>query len=236
MSFKFQNHPSFIHSLFSISTVASAASFFTLIFAVPTFAVTPASQKTGTGKSIASDSTIKSLEIKNDEVFFRTSTAEKSLKKHGEGIRKKKVAIVNVDVYKITLYTTQELLSERSEFKILASPQKAIVMTPLRSFGGDKLKEALIDSYKVNSIDGEQKSHQDFMKLISTAKIQKAEQIIIFGSKDDKSETLYIKRGEQFEAITGHEGFVNEVFAVWLGKTVDKQLESVKQALLGVGK
>ncbi len=201
---------------------------------MPAFAVTPASTKAEAAKS-TSDSTIKSLEIKNDEVVFTTSSAEKALKKHGEGIRKKKVAIVNVDVYKIALYTTQELLSEQSEFKILASPQKAVVMTPLRSFGGDKLKDALIDSYKVNSIDGEQQAHQDFMKLISAAKIQKAEQIIIFGSKDAKAETLYIKRGEQFEAITGHEGFVNEVFAVWLGKTVDKQLESVKQSLLGAG-
>lgn len=181
-------------------------------------------------------SNTEKLEFKNNEVIFHSPKGTLNFKKHGEGIRKKKVAIISVDVYKISLYTPEDSLNETNAFKILELPNLSIVMEPLRSFGGDKLKEALLDSYKMNSVDHNQEAHSNFMNLISAAKVNKGEQIIIFGHKTPQAETLYLKRGEQFEAVKGHTGFVNEVFAVWLGKTVDAQLEQVKQSLLGAGK
>lgn len=231
MNIQFQNLSSFvskIHKHLFFSVTFSVLAVFVCSASI-SYAEQSAPRKTQ-GASL--DANIKNLEIKNGEVVFQDPTGEKSLKKHGEGVRKKKVAILNVDVYKIALYTHESLLSENSEFKILESPHKAVVMTPLRNFGGDKLQEALVDSYKVNSVDAEQEAHKTFMKLLGGTKVQKGEDIIILGTQDINGDTLYLKRGTQFESLKGHDGFVNEVFAVWLGKTVDKQLESVKQSLL----
>lgn len=227
-----QNH-SLFKNIFLLSFFSS-----TLLFSF--VAEAKKAKSTGEAKSTATaaidNSNIKNLEVKNDEIHFLIGETAHILKKRGEGIRKKKVAIVNVDVYKIGLYVPDSLMSESNAFTILESPTKGLVMQPLRSFGGDKLKDALLDSYKVNSVDENADAHKKFISLISASKINKGEEIIIFGHKTAGTEHLYIKRKDQFEGIQGHEGFVNQVFAVWLGKPVDKQLEALKQSLLGAGK
>lgn len=185
--------------------------------------------------SAKDNSIIKNIEFKNNQVSFQDSTGTKTLDLHGEGVRKKKIAFLNISVYKISLFTPTNLVAEKSEFKVLEAPTLAVMMEPLRSFGGDKMKSSIEDSFKTNSVDISAQAHQDFVKLISKSKIKKGEQIFLIGMQNPatKKETLTLKRGDEVQVINGHTGFVKEIFAIWLGKTSDTQLGQLKDQLLG---
>lgn len=185
--------------------------------------------------STKDNSIIKNIEFKNNQVSFQDSTGTKTLDLHGEGVRKKKIAFLNISVYKISLFTPTNLVAEKSEFKVLEAPTLAVMMEPLRSFGGDKMKASIEDSFKTNSVDINAQAHQDFVKLISKSKIKKGEQIFLIGMQNPatKKETLTLKRGDEVQVINGHTGFVKEIFAIWLGKTSDTQLGQLKDQLLG---
>ena len=92
-------------------------------------------------------------EVEQKLIFKKDEKTTYSLIGKGEGIRHKKVALFNIKVYKAKLYFEESYVSKTSPVELLSSSVKGIKILPLRTFGGDKLKEALLVSYEKNGID-----------------------------------------------------------------------------------
>lgn len=161
---------------------------------------------------------------KNDKMSF-------SLTGKGEGIRHKKVALFNVKVYQAQLFFEDAYATKTSTEELLASPTKGIKILPLRSFGGDKLKEALLISYEKNGINKDSEYQKGFLDLISANKVEKDQPVYLMGITNADKDELIITVKDQTKKVNGPKGFVNEVFKVWLGTPVDVDMVKLQDAL-----
>lgn len=149
-----------------------------------------------------------------------------------QGVRHKKVTFFNIDVYEARLYFEESKLKIVDPSELINSSQIAIKLKPLRSFGGDKLKEAMIVSYEKNNISPDSKAQIEFLDLVSKNKVIKDEDLYLFGLSLKDQDHLYLMMKGVDAKISGHKGFIKEVFSVWLGEPVDKDLSELKQILI----
>ncbi len=163
-----------------------------------------------------------------------TTDSETNLSLSGktEGIRHKRVALFNINVYKAKLYVDPEFVTVKNASKILALKSKAIKITPMRSFSGKKLKEAMVVSYEKNSVDPTTKAQVEFLSLISANKIKKNQIVYLIGHEGKNQDQLFLVMSSLKKKIQGPKGFLKDVFSVWLGNPVDGDMEKLQNILI----
>lgn len=115
----------------------------------------------------------------------------------GQGIRHKKFAMFNISVYQGKLFTEEKIKSAKAFIK--STSNIAIEIIPLRSFGGDKLKEAMVVSYEKNKVDYNSKHQTELLDILSKNKITKNVPVYIIGYTKNsvlKSKPAKIKNKE----------------------------------------
>jgi hypothetical protein len=153
------------------------------------------------------------------------------LKGRSEGIRHKRFTVFNINVYKAKLFFTDDLNETKDAAELLKSKTIAIKINPMRSFAGDKLKEAMTVSYEKNKIDSNSASQVEFLEMISKHKIEKDQPVFLVGVVNKDNEELHLIMNELNKKIIGGPGFVKEVFSVWLGEPVDSDMAKLKNTI-----
>lgn len=169
--------------------------------------------------------TEKGLDVKIDD---KTTLA---LVGKPEGIRHKKVALFNINVYQAKLFVPAEAAKTKDAAALLATTPKAMKINPMRSFGGDKLKEAMLVSYNVNKVDSNSEAQKEFLGMISKHKIEKNKPVYLIGFTQDGKDELHLIMKDMNEVIKGHSGFVKEIFSVWLGTPVDGDMTKLQEII-----
>lgn len=165
------------------------------------------------------------LEVRHNDKIIYTLTGKNS------GIRHKKVTVFNVKVYKAQLFFEEAHLPKTNPKELMQTPVKSVKLHPLRSFGGDKLKEALLVSYEKNKIDPESEAQKKFLDLISQHKVEKDQPVYLVGISGKDKDELVITMKDLTKIVNGPKGFANEVFSVWLGDPVDGDMTKLQKTL-----
>ncbi len=189
-------------------------------------------------KELSTDLEVTFAPIKTT-VKGKTVETENKIKLIGrnQGIRHKKVTVFNINVYEARLFfdISKNKITDAAE--LISSNALAVKLNPLRSFSGDKLKEAMLVSYEKNSIKPDSKAQIKFLDLVSRNKVIKNEPVYLVGQSFEDSDELHLMMKGMDRKIKGPKGFVKEVFSVWLGIPVDKDLEKLKEILISeIGK
>lgn len=147
----------------------------------------------------------------------------------GAGIRRKKVVIVTVNVYAAAHYVSTPKTSTADG--VFRSQAKVMRFTMLRDVSADQLRDAFIESMKVNGVDIQNDPFwsQLFARLdVSVA----AGQVITFaGVTDDQGMDHLIISGPKTVTAKGV-GIVNTFWRQWFGIAADDGIAELKPQLL----
>ena len=218
---------------------AAKSLFFSLTFVLTSFhsvSAQPAKEvkKVDAKKTVEPKETVQKLVLRETDKGLDIKVNDKtsmSLVGKSEGIRHKKVALFNINVYQAKLYVPAESAKIKDAAALLATTPKAMKINPMRSFGGDKLKEAMLVSYEVNKVDPNSESQKEFLGMISKHKIEKNKPVHLVGFTSDGKDELHLIMQDMNEVIKGHSGFVKEVFSVWLGTAVDGDMTKLQEII-----
>ena len=174
---------------------------------------------------------LESKEVEN-KLEINYDKLKTVLTARGEGIRHKKFAMFNINVYKGKLFFPESMKDIKDPAELLKSKTIAVKINPMRSFAGDKLKEAMTVSYEKNKVDPSSKAQVEFLDLISKNKIEKDQPVFLIGVVNKDTEELHLIMNNLNQIIIGSSGFVKEVFSVWLGEPVDADMAKLKSILI----
>lgn len=133
----------------------------------------------------------------------------------GAGLRAKKVVFINV-------YVAQLLMNDPSRF--------------VRTVGSGDVQNAFRDSLLANQVDPDSESVKAFLDAVSAGgDAVNGKTLVIVGEKlADGTEVITFENNQgQAIPIHGASGFVKQIFSIWLGKTIDSGLGSLKKTILG---
>lgn len=149
-----------------------------------------------------------------------------------EAIRHKRIALFNINVYQARLFLPEKEAKNKIAKDLLETFPKAVKINPMRSFSGDRLKEAMLVSYEKNNVSLTSKAQEEFLDLISKHKIQKNNPVYLVGIVNGDKEELHLIMKNMNEVIYGQRGFLEEVFSVWLGKPVDSDMAKLQDIII----
>jgi hypothetical protein len=131
----------------------------------------------------------------------------------GSGVRQKKVAIVNVDVYGISHYMKQLPPTKSKQAVIDMDTGKKFVWTMKRDVDNEKIVNALKDAFSMNGY-GDQGKIGAFIGAFKAELKEKANVTIVYDA-DKKSTTVTTPSGS---ATVGGADFMKAVWSIWFGK------------------
>ena len=132
----------------------------------------------------------------------------------GSGVRVKKVAIVNVDVYAISHYVKQPPAAKTKQAVIDLDAGKKFVWTMKRDVDKEKIQNALKDAFAMNGYADSGKIGA-FIGAFSGDLKEKAQVTIVYDA-DKKAVTVTVAGGGS-ATIAGPE-FMKAVWSIWFGK------------------
>lgn len=134
--------------------------------------------------------------------------------KTGEGVRKKKVAIVNVDVYRIAHYM-KELPPQRTKAAVANfNTEKKLVWTMLRDVDHERIVSTLRDAYALNGYPDKAKVER-FVSAFS-GELKKGSTVTIH--YDPAKTTTRVQVGGGGTAAVEGADFMRGTWAIWFGK------------------
>ena len=162
----------------------------------------------------------------------------------GSAIRKKKLFLITVDVYELSVFVPKSYAIERTMEKswdsLANTPYFKLNLKFLRDVNTDRAKQSFHESFVKNNIDDSLPHLQKFLKAIDdSGDFTKNEVIEIIGVKPSKPsgyETISFGRKSLQEPviIEGPTGFHKDFLAVWFGKSADRGVDYVKKGILGI--
>lgn len=132
----------------------------------------------------------------------------------GSGVRVKKVAIVNVDVYAISHYMKEPPATKSKQAVIDAETGKKFVWSMKRDVDKEKIQNALKDAFAMNGYGDAGKIGQ-FIGAFSGDLKEKAGVTIVYDA-DKKATTVKVDGGGS--ATVGGVDFMKAVWSIWFGK------------------
>ena len=157
----------------------------------------------------------------------------------GAGLRAKKVVFVNVKVYAGQLFVSDLATFKKSEGEALGSlkAQKAVAiqMHFVRDVDADNVQKSFKEAFKANNINPDDASVKEFLDAVSQgAEAKEGKALTVLGTKmKDGSEVItYETTSGQATQIKGGEGFIEKIFAIWLGKSADDGVANLKKSIL----
>ncbi len=134
--------------------------------------------------------------------------------KTGEGVRKKKVAIVNVDVYRIAHYM-KELPPQPTKAAVAnMNTEKKLVWTMLRDVDNAKIVSTLRDAYALNGYPDKAKVER-FISAFN-AELKKGANVTIHYQPSTTRTTVTVGGGGT--ATVEGADFMRGTWAIWFGK------------------
>ncbi|WP_347359369.1 chalcone isomerase family protein [Bdellovibrio sp.] len=157
----------------------------------------------------------------------------------GAGLRAKKVVFVNVKVYVGQLYVSNLETFKKTDAEALGSlkDQKAVAIQLhfLRDVDADNVQKSFKEALKANNVNLEDAAVKQFLDSVSKggeAKDGKALTILGAKLKDGSESVFYETTAGNVSEIKGPAGFIEKVFAIWLGKPSDDGVASLKKSIL----
>jgi hypothetical protein len=135
--------------------------------------------------------------------------------KTGEGIRVKTIAIVDVNVYRITHSMKQLPPSKSKRAVIEMDTDKKFVLTLLRDVDREKMQTALKDALALNGYT-DQGRITKFMSAMTADELKEKSRATIAYSAEKKTTTLTVGGGGTV-TVDGVE-LMKAVWSIWLGK------------------
>jgi hypothetical protein len=157
----------------------------------------------------------------------------------GAGLRKKKVAIVHVNVYVGQLYSDGATPFVRDGAGALASlagdKTVALTMTFLRDVSADQVQGAFQDALAANNVDQTSAQMVGFLNAVEAGGDAKnGTTITTIGEKlsDGTEVVTYINDQAAPVSVVGPAGFVNAIMSIWLGTPSDDDLGNAKNDMM----
>jgi chalcone isomerase-like protein len=155
----------------------------------------------------------------------------------GAGLRNKKVIMVNVKVYVGELFVGDIAKFKKTDAaKTVSEASPALMQLHfLRDVDAEKVQSSFKEALETNKIDLKKPEIQKFLEAVkSGGEVKKGKMISVFGvKKGDGSETItYEDVNSKATTIAGGAGFLQEVFAIWLGHPADDGVAKLKSEIL----
>lgn len=155
----------------------------------------------------------------------------------GAGLRNKKVVMVNVRVY-----VGEFFIGDSAKFQ-KSNPQKTVSdATPaliqlhfLRDVDAEKVQSSFKDALEANKVDLNKAEIQKFLEAVKTGgEAKKGKMLSILGvKKGDGSEIItYEDSNSKATTVSGGAGFIQDIFAIWLGTPSDDGVAKLKADIL----
>lgn len=157
----------------------------------------------------------------------------------GAGLRKKKVAIVKVNVYVAQLLGSDAAKFKRDMNKALESIDAmkavAIQMNFLRTVDAETVEKSYMDSLEKNNVNLAAPAIRAFLNAVKNGgEAVDGKTLVILGEKlaDGAEAVTYENTKGDAVTVRGEAGFVKAIFSIWLGNTTDAQLEDLKKSIV----
>ncbi|WP_413294083.1 chalcone isomerase family protein [Bdellovibrio sp. HCB185ZH] len=155
----------------------------------------------------------------------------------GAGLRAKKVVFVNVKVYIGELFVSDVAKFNKGEALTSVKDQKAIAIQLhfLRAVDAANVQKSFKEALAANSVNLEDSSIKQFLDAVSKGgEAQEGKSLTILGSrmKDGSEKISYETTSGTVTEIKGSAGFIQNVFAIWLGKPADDGVAELKKSIL----
>lgn len=157
----------------------------------------------------------------------------------GAGIRKKKVAVIKVNVYVAELLVSDGAKFVRTNEGALPSLDNmqavALQMTFLRSVDAEKVQSSFRDGLDEN--DEAFAKRADVAKFLDAVKnggeaVEKGTLRIVAERQGEKEVVAYENTKAEVVKIVGTKGFIKALMSIWLGAPADGGLEDLKDNLI----
>ncbi len=155
----------------------------------------------------------------------------------GAGLRAKKVVFVNVKVYVGQLFVTSpESFKKDDPINSLKAQQAtAIQMHFLRDVDAENVQKSFKEALKANGVNTEDSAIKQFLETVAKGgEAKEGKALTVLGAKlgDGTESILYETTSGNVAEIKGPAGFIENIFAIWLGKPADDGVAQLKKALL----
>lgn len=155
----------------------------------------------------------------------------------GAGLRNKKVVMVNVRVYVGEFFVSDTAKFKKSDaLKTVADASPALIQLHfLRDVDAEKVQSSFKEALEANKIDLKKPEIQKFLDAVKTGGEAKSGKMLsIYGAKKgDGSEVItYEDSNSKAITVSGGAGFIQEIFAIWLGTPADSGVAKLKEDIL----
>ncbi len=189
-----------------------------------------------------SDSKIESVPIL-EKASVKTSNEVIALSRVGAGLRIKALPIIpDKKVYAVELLVSNPAAYVRTKEAGLSSldNMKAVSFnfTFLMNLSWEKVKKSYEEALRLNGTDPSEKPFSDFLlEVEKNGNLKEGQKITLVGYKREQKgeykEILDVELPKTgLVSFSGSKGFLSKIFAIWLGKNSEKELENLKEALL----
>lgn len=131
----------------------------------------------------------------------------------GSGIRVKKVAFVNVNVYSITHQMKDVPATRTAQDFINAETDKRLILKMKRDVPAEKIVTAINEAYTLNGYSN--KSNQDTMSSVLTGDLKENDTITIAYNASNK--TVTCNYAGKTSSVSGAD-FMKATWSIWFGK------------------
>lgn len=153
-----------------------------------------------------------------------------SLKSVAAGLRQKKVAFINFDVYVAEILLPETTAWDKKSSTFESASAAGIMMTFLRDVPGKDVSAAFAEGLKKNKIAVDSAPIQDFLaKVASLGDIKKNEVLTLARLQKKTEDTLLIEVSGRFsEKVTAPSAWTTGVLQIWSGQPSDSGLQNFK--------
>ncbi len=178
-----------------------------------------------------SDKKVEGITI-SDQVTLKTFNGL-TLKSVASGLRTKKVAFLNFNVYVAELLLPATTTWDQKSMTFENSQSAAVMMTFLREVPAKNISEAFSDGLKKNKVDVSTESIQQFLKKVtSLGDIKKGEVLIIARNQTDAADQLLIQIPPRFsEVVSTKEKWTTSILKIWSGEPADAGITALQKTL-----
>lgn len=144
--------------------------------------------------------------------LFTELFAQAAMTTTGSGIRVKKIALFNVNVYSIS-HAMKDVPAKNAQEIINAETDKKFTLKMLREVDSAKIVNAINDAFKLNGFNN--KSQQDTFSSVLTGDLAEGDVITISYNAASKAVTCSYKG--KVSTVNGSD-FMKAVWSIWFGK------------------
>lgn len=155
----------------------------------------------------------------------------------GAGLRNKKVVLVNVRVYVGEFFVgdTAKFNKANAQKTVTEASPALIQLHFLRDVDAEKVQSSFKEALEANKVDLNKPEIQKFLDAVKTGgEAKKGKMLSVLGvKKGDGSEMItYEDSNSKATTVSGGAGFIQDIFAIWLGNPADDGVAKLKSEIL----